>query len=231
MQTETICTPCVPRKQLQKCIEHCINLHTSRWPACWYGIHSRSTNLLQNCVVTCWNRITTYACTCKSFRVLPFTLVIVLFISIYYSYITITQWLVGSGIKAKRGVASAKKCTACGPVYAAHVQTYLFCTLELNDDYYNVLSDLNPLAARWKNIGFALRLKPDALERIDREHGGDLSACLASMVKEWLKRNYNVERFGKPTWQRLAEACSWWPCRRSRQSTFKENSWKTQYVN
>ena len=137
---------------------------------------------------------------------LPFTLVIVLFISIYYSYITITQWLVGSEIKAKRGVASAKKCTACGPVYAAHVQTYLFCTLELNDDYYNVLSDLNPLAARWKNIGFALRLKPDALERIDREHGGDLSACLASMVKEWLKRNYNVERFGKPTWQRLAEA-------------------------
>ena len=25
------------------------------------------------------------------------------------------------------------------------------------------------------------------------------------MVKEWLKRNYNVEKYGEPTWQRLVE--------------------------
>ena len=25
------------------------------------------------------------------------------------------------------------------------------------------------------------------------------------MVKEWLKRNYNVERFGEPTWQWLVK--------------------------
>ena len=26
------------------------------------------------------------------------------------------------------------------------------------------------------------------------------------MVTEWLKRNYNIKKFGEPTWQRLVEA-------------------------
>ena len=30
--------------------------------------------------------------------------------------------------------------------------------------------------------------------------------CLSSMVTEWLKRNYNVKKFGEPTWQWLVEA-------------------------
>ena len=25
------------------------------------------------------------------------------------------------------------------------------------------------------------------------------------MVTEWLKKNYNVEKYGEPTWQRLVE--------------------------
>ena len=32
-----------------------------------------------------------------------------------------------------------------------------------------------------------------------------LFACLTSMVTEWLKRNYNVKKFGEPTWQKLVE--------------------------
>ena len=28
------------------------------------------------------------------------------------------------------------------------------------------------------------------------------------MVKEWLKRNYDVGKFGEPTWRRLVEAVS-----------------------
>ena len=26
------------------------------------------------------------------------------------------------------------------------------------------------------------------------------------MVTEWLKRNYNLKRFGEPTWQKLVDA-------------------------
>ena len=49
-------------------------------------------------------------------------------------------------------------------------------------------------------------LKSDVLESIQVGSGSDPPACLASMVTEWLKRNYNVQRFGEPTWQRLVEA-------------------------
>lgn len=79
-------------------------------------------------------------------------------------------------------------------------------TSELDDDHFDVLRELTPLAANWKTIGFALRLKPDALEKIDKQHSGDTSACLGSMVTEWLRKNYNVKKFGEPTWQRLVKA-------------------------
>ena len=86
---------------------------------------------------------------------------------------------------------------------------FFFCLLfipELDDDHFDVQSELIPLAASWKSIGFALRLKPDALETIEKQHCGDPTACLTSMVTEWLKRNYNVKKFGEPTWQKLAKA-------------------------
>ena len=67
-------------------------------------------------------------------------------------------------------------------------------------------SELNPVAAKWKNIGVALQMKTDTLESIQVGNGGDPAACLTSVVTEWLKRNYNVEKSGEPTWQKLVEA-------------------------
>ena len=58
----------------------------------------------------------------KSFRTPPFTLLIVPYNSVYYNYIIITQWLVGSRIKAKRGFASAKKVHG-GSVYQLLLST------------------------------------------------------------------------------------------------------------
>ena len=57
----------------------------------------------------------------------------------------------------------------------------------------------------WRGIGFALQLKSDVLDSIQAENS-DNAACLAAMVTEWLMRNYNVKRFGEPTWQQLVEA-------------------------
>ena len=67
--------------------------------------------------------------------------------------------------------------------------------------------ELNPLAARWKSIGIALRLKPNELDTIQAGNS-DLTACLTQTVTKWLNRNYNVEKFGEPTWRRLVEAVS-----------------------
>ena len=74
------------------------------------------------------------------------------------------------------------------------------------DDLFDVQKELNSVSAKWRNIGVALRLKPNILEGIATRHIGDPLACLTSTVTEWLKKNYNVERFGEPTWQTLVKA-------------------------
>ena len=79
-------------------------------------------------------------------------------------------------------------------------------TADLDDDLFDVQSELIPVSAKWRNIGTALRLKSDVLESIQAASGSDPPACLGSMVTEWLKKNYNVKRFGEPTWQKLVEA-------------------------
>ena len=58
------------------------------------------------------------------------------------------------------------------------------------------------------SIGIALRLDPNILDGIQAKNSGDPSTCLSSVVTEWLKGNYNVKRFGEPTWQWLVDAVS-----------------------
>ena len=74
------------------------------------------------------------------------------------------------------------------------------------DDLFDVTKELTPVSAKWRSIGLALRLKPNTLDGIQAKNSGDPSTCLTSMLTEWLKKNYNVKRFGEPTWQRLVEA-------------------------
>ena len=66
--------------------------------------------------------------------------------------------------------------------------------------------ELIPVSAKWRSIGIALRLKPNILDGIETRYSGDPPACLTSTVTEWLNRNYNVKRFGEPTWQALVNA-------------------------
>ena len=74
------------------------------------------------------------------------------------------------------------------------------------DALFDVLKELNPVSAKWRNIGIALRLKPNILDGISAYNNGDPTACLNSVITEWLKRNYNVKKFGEPTWQWLVKA-------------------------
>ena len=84
----------------------------------------------------------------------------------------------------------------------------LFCLVVYSDldDLFDVQKELIPVSAQWMSIGLALRVRSSILDSIIVENSGDPQACLTSLVREWLRRNYNVERFGEPTWQRLVEA-------------------------
>ena len=68
--------------------------------------------------------------------------------------------------------------------------------------------ELIPVSAKWRSIGIALRLKPNILDGIETRYSGDPPACLTATVTEWLNRNYNVKRFGEPTWQALVNTVS-----------------------
>lgn len=89
----------------------------------------------------------------------------------------------------------------------AHSTLDLFCLNAYSglDDLFDVQRELNTVSAKWRNIGIALRLKPNILDGFSTQYSGDASTCLSSTVAEWLKKNYNVTRFGEPTWQWLAE--------------------------
>ena len=69
-----------------------------------------------------------------------------------------------------------------------------------------MISELTPVSANWKNIDTALRLNPNTLDIIQANNNNDSTACLTSMVTEWLKRNYSVEKFGEPPWRWLVKA-------------------------
>jgi len=77
---------------------------------------------------------------------------------------------------------------------------------DVNDDVFDVKKELITVAARWMHIGTALRLQFDTLDNIETRCSNDPHQGLDLMVKEWLKRNYNVGKFGEPTWQKLVEA-------------------------
>ena len=60
------------------------------------------------------------------------------------------------------------------------------------------------MADEWRNIGLALRLNPDTLNTIGtKENAKD---CLLDVLHQWLKKTYNVKRFGEPSWKLLVKA-------------------------
>ena len=73
------------------------------------------------------------------------------------------------------------------------------------EDAYDVLHEVNGLAGRWSNMCLVLRLQP--LENtIKADHSKNPDDCLRAVVDNWLKKNYNCQKFGSPTWKTLVKA-------------------------
>ena len=76
------------------------------------------------------------------------------------------------------------------------------------DDLFDAQKALIPTVAKWKAIGTGLGIKRGRLDEIETAHPGDPSECLAETLTTWLRKGYNVKRFGEPTWQKLVQAVS-----------------------
>ena len=80
------------------------------------------------------------------------------------------------------------------------------CFADRNDDFADVLDSLETLAASWDKLARKLKLNSDRIEIIDRNHRGDSETCLSEIVKQFLRRNYDTERYGRPSWRMVAQA-------------------------
>ena len=62
-----------------------------------------------------------------------------------------------------------------------------------------------PVVGRWKAIGEGLRLSLGTLEQIETVDNRNPRDCMSAMLKHWLRRNYDVEQFGEPTWRMVVK--------------------------
>ena len=73
------------------------------------------------------------------------------------------------------------------------------------DDLYDVITELEDIAEKWRRIGLALRLHNPDLRKIATE-GKDVMDYLTDMLELWLTQSYDVIEHGKPSWQMLENA-------------------------
>ena len=80
------------------------------------------------------------------------------------------------------------------------------CTTVLSiDDTKEVFEALAPIAIRWKRIAIALNLSILDMEVIDME-SGTVDEKLLKVFSKWLRREYDTEKYGLPTWTALIKA-------------------------
>ena len=68
----------------------------------------------------------------------------------------------------------------------------------------DVKRELCPFA-RWKQLGLNLGFSPESLEVIEKDYR-QTDDQLEAVLFQWLKRNYDLEKCGLPSWGQLAEA-------------------------
>ena len=68
------------------------------------------------------------------------------------------------------------------------------------------MDSVETLSAQWKRLCTKLRLQGTALNKFQQDYPKDSMMCLDLALMEWLKMNYNHQKYGRPTWKRLAKA-------------------------
>lgn len=62
------------------------------------------------------------------------------------------------------------------------------------------------IAARWEPFGSALRIPQAKLSTIKATPGSTPESCLKNTLLEFLKKNYDTEKYGEPSWRLIVHA-------------------------
>ena len=87
---------------------------------------------------------------------------------------------------------------------AVHMVKYLHSADR--GDFFDIMDYLGNKQGRCYEIGSALKLDEDRLDRIRAECLLNNNKALRQIISDWLKKNYNTERHGPPTWKALVKA-------------------------
>ena len=72
------------------------------------------------------------------------------------------------------------------------------------DELHDIIRELTDVAASWRSIGIQLGIPYSQLETIQLPGDKPLD-CLEQTLATWLRRNFDVERFGEQTWMKLVK--------------------------
>ena len=61
------------------------------------------------------------------------------------------------------------------------------------------------MATKWRDIGLVLGISDSKLQAIEANKAS-VKDHLTDMLRLWLNKSYNVERYGEPSWHTLREA-------------------------
>ena len=78
--------------------------------------------------------------------------------------------------------------------------------MTVEEDIFDMMTALVCLFHKWKEIGTALGLCHYILEIIEAKCHTNKRLALQEVLVEFVRQNYNCDRFGNPSWQSLAKA-------------------------
>ena len=73
------------------------------------------------------------------------------------------------------------------------------------DDVYNVYSEVITMAGSWRRVARVLRLSSVTMSLIASKFNNEPKDCLFNSLEVWLKRTYNTEKYGNPSWRMLVK--------------------------
>ena len=72
----------------------------------------------------------------------------------------------------------------------------------------DVMEEVIDVAAQWRSLGLALRLKNAELDTISSKNHTDPKQCLTDILSAWLQQHYDIKKYGLPSWMMLCQAIS-----------------------
>ena len=72
------------------------------------------------------------------------------------------------------------------------------------DDFRDICRELVSIKAKYYQLGVELGLPAGELDAIRKDYAVD--QAFNEVILRWLRQQYNVARFGHPSWKRLGEA-------------------------